>query len=193
MGFIWNWGLRWVPEVLLCSRSTECSIMTAIVAMQCHISQRLTHQAPSSHQRRKGPQPALCVRCAGVLEAMGTDPSKPAPALARQRPATVSQTGRSEGQQCWWSSQQMASGSGQQAHVKQNPKNSRMQQQVLPAGHCVVSSQLTGWGPGGVGPGVGGAGGGSGCVRGCGGEGEEAGCNELLSGCCCKRGVDHAH
>ena len=45
----------------------------------------------------------------------------------------VSHTGRLLGQQCWWSSQQVASGRGQQAQVKQKPKKSLMQQQVEPA------------------------------------------------------------
>lgn len=73
---------------------------------------------------------------AGCFSTIGAEVWKPSPALARQRPATVSHTGRSWGQQCCWSSQQVASGRGQQAHVKQKPKNSRMQQQVLSAGHC---------------------------------------------------------
>jgi len=51
----------------------------------------------------------------------------------RQRPAEVSQTGSSAGQQCVWSSQQVALGSGQQAQVKQYPKKSRRQQHVAPA------------------------------------------------------------
>ena len=51
----------------------------------------------------------------------------------RQRPAVVSHTGSSAGQQCVWSSQQVALGSGQQAHVKQYPKKSRRQQHVAPA------------------------------------------------------------
>jgi hypothetical protein len=71
---------------------------------------------------------------AGVLVDQTTEPSM-VPLLARQRPAVVSHTGRSEGQQCSWSSQQVAEGSGQHAQVKQKPKNSRMQQQVLPVGH----------------------------------------------------------
>ena len=45
----------------------------------------------------------------------------------------VSHTGRLLGQQCWWSLQQVASGRGQQAQVKQKPKKSLMQQQVEPA------------------------------------------------------------
>ncbi len=41
---------------------------------------------------------------------------------------------RAEGSETHWpSAQQVASGSGQHAHVKQNPKNSRRQQHVLPA------------------------------------------------------------
>ncbi len=40
-------------------------------------------------------------------------------ALTRQRPAVMSQTGRLLGQQWMWSSQQVASGRGQQAKVKQ--------------------------------------------------------------------------
>ena len=45
----------------------------------------------------------------------------------------MSHTGRLLGQQCWWSLQQVASGRGQQAQVKQKPKKSLMQQQVEPA------------------------------------------------------------
>ncbi len=45
----------------------------------------------------------------------------------------VSHTGRLLGQQCWWSLQQVASGRGQHAQVKQKPKKSLMQQQVEPA------------------------------------------------------------
>ena len=70
---------------------------------------------------------------AGVLVLHSTEPSYPWPADARHLPAVVSHTGRLLGQQCWWSLQQVASGRGQQAQVKQKPKKSLTQQQVEPA------------------------------------------------------------
>ena len=70
---------------------------------------------------RKGPPRSRSLRMAGTLADHGAERSYPSPACARQRPATVSQTGRLDGQQCSWSSQQVASGRGQQAQVKQKP------------------------------------------------------------------------
>jgi hypothetical protein len=65
------------------------------------------------------------LRRAGVLVAHGTDAAAaPAPRArvgGRQRPVSVSQTGRDEGQQCVLSAQQVASGIGQQPQVKQKP------------------------------------------------------------------------
>lgn len=88
---------------------------------------------------------------AGVFSDHETEPVASLVPL-RQRPASVSHTGRSCGQQCCWSSQQTAFLRGQQAHVKQYPKNSRMQQQVLPAPSkhgfrfaCVRSVSLLGF------------------------------------------------
>ena len=40
------------------------------------------------------------------------------------------------------SAQQVALGSGQHAQVKQKPKNSRRQQQVLPAAPCIAGRKL---------------------------------------------------
>lgn len=64
----------------------------------------------------EGLQPTLE---AGNLELQGWEPSKPSPCPARQRPAAVSQTGRSWGQQCCWSLQHTAFTSGQQAQDRQ--------------------------------------------------------------------------
>ena len=75
------------------------------------------HAAARPHERN-GPHLLRSALVAGVLSAMGADPSI-VPGSFRQRPASVSQTGRSCGQQCCWSSQHTALGSGQQAHVKQ--------------------------------------------------------------------------
>ena len=54
-----------------------------------------------------------------VLFDQGTEPSKPWPTPARQRPAVVSHTGRLWGQQCSWSSQQTAFTRGQHAQDRQ--------------------------------------------------------------------------
>ncbi len=83
----------------------------------------------------KGNQPPPSFFWVGCFSYRGTEPSM-TPCLARQRPAVVSQTGRSCGQQCWRSSQQVASGRGQQAQVKQN-----LQQQRAVAGHAQRGSQ----------------------------------------------------
>ena len=45
---------------------------------------------------------------AHTLETHGSELSQSLPLPDRQRPAMVSQTGRLLGQQCWWSSQQVA-------------------------------------------------------------------------------------
>lgn len=65
---------------------------------------------------------------AGTLVAQGADRGEPGggatPEGGRQRPLSVSHTGRLEGQQCCLSLQQVALGMGQQPQVKQKPENS---------------------------------------------------------------------
>ena len=133
---------------------------------------------------------AAAARTAATFVDHGTlTPARP-PGPAVHRPASVSHTGRSDGQQCSLSSQQVASGRGQQAHVKQTPKKSRAQQHVAPAGQVVASSHAGpggagggegpgGVGPGGDGPGCGGVGPGG---DGDGGDGPGGGLGECLIG-----------
>ena len=64
------------------------------------------------------------------------------------------------GQQCWWSSQQVALTIGQHPHWRHMSKMVVRQQQVVEGGHSEVSSHVMGTGPGsgpgaGEGPGVG--------------------------------------
>ena len=76
----------------------------------------------------------------GVLVTQGMEPSWLAPAGPTQRPPAMSQTGRIQGQQWMWSSQQVASHTGQQAQAEQSPAEKLLQQQVWPAPCSIKTS-----------------------------------------------------
>ena len=69
----------------------------------------------------------------------------------RQREFWTSQTGSVSGQQWRLSAQHVALSIGQQAHCRQVPTSSCMQQHVVPGRHSLALSQVTGPLGGGLG------------------------------------------